>query len=129
MPEPSDGWRFGGIDEYAKFFAFLGELDALRTVLLLHSRVTTGFTHTWLEKNANVSAERAEEIIARLVEYKLLYVTEIELDDERKTVYNFNANAMFVPFLTMAQDIITRPANFFFNSSWREKPWIMADNN
>ncbi|MDR0916065.1 MAG: helix-turn-helix transcriptional regulator [Oscillospiraceae bacterium] len=129
MPEPSDGWKFGGTDAYAKFFAFLGEPDALRTLMLLYSRAMTGFTHVWLEKNANVSHERAEAIIARLIEYRLLLVTEIELDDERKTVYNFNANAMFVPLLTMAEDIIARPTNFYFNSSWRQTPLIAAINN
>ena len=130
MPEAPGG--FGNILnsglEYQKFFNMLGEEDTFKCIYLLYERENKPFTPKLFEKYLGIERQRATEILNRLKEYELIETSEIELDDEIQTVYNFNPNAAFVPLLAFAKEIIKPPHNFQNNYDIRNKPYLQKNN-
>ena len=53
------------------------------------------------------SDEKAKEILSKLKKYKMVYSTQIEMDDEIQTVYHFRPTPSFVAFLIFA--ILSQP--------------------
>jgi len=68
--------------------------------------------------------DKAKEIISVLEKYNLLYKTQIEMDDETTTVYNFNPTPSFIAFLIFAREMIKKPDNFSYYSGGRNKPYL-----
>ena len=126
MPEAPGG--FGNILnsdlEYQKFFSMLGEEDTFKCICLLYERENKPFTPKLFEKYFGIEKERAIEILERLKEYELIETSEIELDDEIQTVYNFIPNSIFVPFLAFAKELIKPPHHFKNNYDMRNKPYL-----
>jgi len=126
MPEPQKGWgqRLHYKKEYTQLFAMLANEDVLKAVFFLYGRNSKSFTPRLLEREFNLVTAQAEEILSKLTEYELVWSREIELDDEVRTVYDFNPNFAFVPFLTFAEELIHRPKSFYCNMVYRNTPWL-----
>lgn len=115
---------FENID-YIPFFQFLSDKDIFNVLVFLHKRDTAkAFTEQLIAKNLNITQERAVEVVGMLEKYNLVYKTEIELDDELKTVYNFKPTPSFVALLIFAKEIIKPPQNYFYYSIERSKPYL-----
>ncbi|MBE6681255.1 MAG: helix-turn-helix transcriptional regulator [Ruminococcaceae bacterium] len=115
---------FENID-YLQFFQFLSDKDIFNVLVFLHKRDTTkAFTENLIAKNLNITQERAVEVVGMLEKYNLVYKTEIELDDELKTVYNFKPTPSFVALLIFAKEIIKPPTNYSYFSMERTKPYL-----
>lgn len=120
--EPSEGRNealFEGID-HISLFKILSDKDTFNTLLLLYKRENKPFTAKLLNKSLNISLERAEEILEALETYKLITISEVELDDDIIKIYNFIPNPAFVALLTFSKEIIVRPSHFYWNHSSRE---------
>ncbi|MCL2286575.1 MAG: helix-turn-helix domain-containing protein [Firmicutes bacterium] len=126
MPRPEDGW--GKVlyykDEYREMLSLLADEDTLKMLFFLYGRVTKPFTPKLPEKELGISHEKAVSILKSLEKYHLIYPSEIELDDEVKTVYNFNANASFVPFLIFLEELINKPNSWMYYQTGGSKPLL-----
>jgi len=128
MPEPEKGWsqRLHYKEEYSQLFSFLADIDMLKILFFLYSRDNDKtFTTKLFEKEFNISSDEATSILNKLINYKLVSSTEIELDDELKIAYTFNPNFAFVAFLTFAEELIERH-NYFYNTAHNRgnKPYL-----
>ena len=82
------------------------------------------FTQSLLKKNLCVTDDTAEKIINVLAKYYMIDSTQIEMDDEVQTVYNFIPNPSFVALLIFAREMIDRPKTYAFNRQKRNKPYL-----
>lgn len=115
---------FENID-YLQFFQFLSDKDIFNVLVFLHKRDTTkAFTENLIAKNFNLTKDKAVEVVGILEKYNLVYKTEIELDDEIKTVYNFKPKPSFVSLLIFAKEMIKPPTNYSYFSMERTKPYL-----
>ncbi|MBO5371033.1 MAG: helix-turn-helix transcriptional regulator [Clostridia bacterium] len=115
---------FENID-YLQFFQFLSDKDIFNVLVFLHKRDTTkAFTENLIAKNFNLTQDKAVEVVGILEKYNLVYKTEIELDDEIKTVYNFKPKPSFVSLLIFAKEMIKPPTNYSYFSMERTKPYL-----
>ena len=121
MPEPEDGWghRLHYKEAYGRLFSMLADDDILKALFYLTSRINKHFTPKLLEKEFGFSPQKASDILTDLATYDMLNTKELEVDNEIMTIYEFNPNPAFVPFLTFAEELITRPNAMYFH--WLER--------
>ena len=127
MPQPEAGW--GKVlhykDVYKDMLTALADEETLKTLFFLYARdAEKAFTPVLLEKHLGIEPEKAKAILEWLKNYNFVYTTEIELDDEMKIVYNFDANPAFVPFLTFLEELIHKPNSFCCYQGGRKKPYL-----
>lgn len=128
LPEPALGWETGLFEKenYIKFFKLLGNKDVLYSLFMLYGRVNKPFTSKLLENKLKISTESSMQIIEQLKSLKLVFETEIELDDDIKTIYNFNPNPSFVALLAITTEMIKRPNAFnYYIESRNDKPFLI----
>lgn len=127
MPEPPQGFKkaLELTDDLVNFLKLFSDSNVIRTLYYLNERVNKQFTPNLLVKNLCITLEQAITILNNFTTYNLVSTTEIELDDEIKTVYNFKPNPAFVGFLAMCNELIQRPKNFYCNSDCRDKPFLL----
>lgn len=128
VPEPADTELayFNGID-YPKFFKDFSDRDFFNTCVLLNKRDQgKGFTPMLLVKHLGITLERANEILLRLMKYRMVYFTEVEVDDEIQTVYNFmpTPSPSFMALLIFARELIDKPTEFAYSCYNRSKPYL-----
>ena len=115
---------FEGVD-YLTFFKDFSDKDVFNACILLNKRDgNKAFTENLFVKNLKIEAEKARQIINVLEKYNLLYKTQIEMDDELQTVYNFKPTPSFIAFLIFAREMIKTPNNFSYYSGGRNKPYL-----
>lgn len=115
---------FEGVD-YLTFFKDFSDKDVFEACVLLNKREgNKAFTENLFIKNLGIEPDKAKEIISVLEKYNLLYKTQIEMDDETTTVYNFNPTPSFIAFLIFAREMIKKPDNFSYYSGGRNKPYL-----
>jgi transcriptional regulator with XRE-family HTH domain len=127
MPQPEGGWGkvFRYEDAYKKALAIFADENTLKTIFYLYGRSETkSFTPKLLERNLEIAQDNAKIILENLKGYKLIYTSEIDLDDEVITVYNFNPNPAFIPFLTFLGELINRPNSWNCYVGNRHKPYL-----
>ena len=115
---------FGGVD-YPNFFKDFSEKDVFDTCVMLNRRdAKKGFTPQLLIKRVGVDHERAEQILAILERYHLISRTQVEIDDELRTVYHFRPTVSFVALLIFAREMIRPPRCFSYQKNVRSKPQL-----
>ena len=115
---------FNGID-YPSFFRDFSEQDTFDALVMLNKREGfKAFTPNLFVKHLEITFERSMEILDTLRKYHLISTSQIEMDDEIKTVYRFNPTPSFVALLIFAREIIDRPEFFCYNYSGRRKPYL-----
>lgn len=120
----TDAAYFNGID-YPAFFKDFSDKDVFDACVMLNKRgYEKAFTPNLLMKNMTIPLERAKEILSVLKKYRLIYTSQIEMDDEVQTVYHFNPTPSFIALLIFAREIIDKPSVFSYNMSWRKKPYL-----
>jgi transcriptional regulator with XRE-family HTH domain len=120
----TDSAFFEGID-YLPFFKDFSDKDVFDACVFLNKRKSDkAFTENLLIKNLNVDKDRATQIIGILEKYNLLYKTQIEMDDEVQTVYNFKPTPSFIAFLIFAREMIQSPNHFIYYSGGRNSPYL-----
>ena len=114
MPEPEGGWKSGLLpkEDYAAFFALLGEPKVLDVLFLLYGRDGRPFTRGFLERELSLAEEDAERVARRLCGHGLLQESEIEGDDGVQKFYRFRPNPAFVALLAAARAMIRGPHLF-----------------
>lgn len=115
---------FNGID-YPALFKDLSDKDVFDACILLNKRDSEkAFTPNLLVKHMSISFEKSEQILATLRKYRLVYTSQIEMDDEVQIVYHFYPSPAFIALLIFARAILDRPNNFTYNCSYRRKPYL-----
>lgn len=115
---------FEGVD-YLTFFKDFSDKDVFDACVLLNKRESNkAFTENLFVKNLKIETDKAKQIIIILEKYNLLYRTQIEMDDETQTVYNFKPTPSFIAFLIFAREMIKTPNNFIYYSGGRNKPYL-----
>lgn len=113
-----------GVD-YTSLFRDFSEKDIFDALVMLNKREGfKAFTPNLLVKHLEITVERSMEILDTLRKYHLISTSQIEMDDEIKTVYHFNPTPSFVALLIFAREIIERPEIFCYNYSGRRKPYL-----
>ena len=111
--------------DYVSFFKDFSNKDVFDTCIMLYKRKNDkSFTTRLLEKNLGFSHEKALEIIKILKNYRLIGTTQIEMDDEIQTVYQFHPTPSFPSLLIFAHEMIQTPNMFCYHSSGRKKPYF-----
>lgn len=122
--EDTDAAYFNGID-YPKFFKDFSDPEVFSACVLLNKRDhKKAFTPFLLTKNMGITLERSNEILDILLKYRLLYSTQIEMDDEVQTVYHFSPSPSFIALLIFAREVIDKPNIFAYYCGNRNKPYL-----
>lgn len=115
---------FNGID-YLSFFKDFSDKDVFNACVMLNKREGhKAFTHNILVKNMGIKPDKAIQVLDILEKYNLLHQTQIEMDDEIQTVYNFNPTPSFIAFLIFAREVIKTPNSFTYYCIERNNPYI-----
>lgn len=123
-PKNTDIAYFDGID-YPAFFKDMSDKTFFDAIVFLNSRSSDkAFTSSLLIRELGVETDRAEEILNLLGKYRMIYSSQLELDDEIQTVYYFNPTPSFVALLIFARELIDTPENFAYHSSKRKQPYF-----
>ncbi len=116
---------FNGID-YPAFFKDFSDPDVFNACVMLHKREHKKlFTPYLLVKNMSITIEKANIVLELLRKYRLVYPSQIEMDDEVQTVYQFCSTPSFVAFLIFAREMIDKPGVFCYYNEGRRKPYLM----
>ena len=130
-PEPEDG-RYAALydrERHTKLFALLAQPDAYDALFLVLGRDQNPFTAKLLEKALRIPQGRATEILDAFVALQLISRSTLELDDTPIQIYNVSYNAApFIPFLTMAQNVMDIPVTFISASQFRTAPYIRKES-
>jgi transcriptional regulator with XRE-family HTH domain len=115
---------FEGVD-YLTLFKDFSDKDVFDACVFLNKRKgNKAFTENLFIKNLKIEVDKAKQIINVLEKYGLLCKTQIDMDDELQTVYNFKPTPSFIAFLIFAREMITPPNNFIYYSAGRNKPYL-----
>ncbi|MBQ2826867.1 MAG: helix-turn-helix transcriptional regulator [Clostridia bacterium] len=126
VPEPqsTDDAYFNGID-YPSFFKDISDEDFWNTCVYLNKRDhKKAFTTALFIKKLGINDEKAGEILSKLKKYKMVYSTQIEMDDEIQTVYHFSPTPSFIALLIFAREIIEKPEIFAYYCGGRDTPYL-----
>ena len=126
VPEPKDTEAafFNGID-YPAFFKDFSDPYVFNACVMLHKREHKKlFTTNLLEKKMGITLEKANIVLEVLKKYRLVYPSQIEMDDEIQTVYQFSPTPSFIAFLIFAREMIDKPRNFCYYNEGRGKPYL-----
>ena len=126
VPEPksTDDAYFKGID-YPSFFRDISDNDFWNACVYLNKRdYKKAFTTALFINKLGISEEKSGEILSKLKKYKMVYYTQIEMDDEIQTVYHFNPTPSFIALLIFAREIIEKPDIFAYYSQDRDTPYL-----
>lgn len=126
VPDPKDTEAafFNGID-YPMLFKDLSDEDFWNACVFLNKRDhKKAFTPQFLVKNLNLESNKANEILSKLKKYRLVYSTQLEMDDEMQTVYHFSPTPSFIALLVFAREIIDKPEIFAYYMGGRSKPYL-----
>ena len=116
---------FEGID-YVTFFKDFSDKAVFDTMVFLNKRESgKAFTPNLLVKNLKIELEKATEIIKTLIKYKIIGITEIEMDDVTQETYNFNPTPSFIALLIFSQEMIIPPCSWNYYSGGVEKPYLL----
>ena len=111
--------------DYLTFFRDFSDKDVFDACVFLNKRESDkAFTENLFVKNLKIKVDKAKQIIAVLEKYNLLFKTQIEMDDEIQTVYNFKPTPSFIAFLIFAREMIKTPNNFSYYCGGRNKPYL-----
>ncbi len=120
----TDAAYFNGID-YPAFFKDFSDADVFYACVMLHKREgDKAFTENLLVNKLKIDVDKAKQILIVLEKYNLIYKTQIEMDDEIQTVYNFRPTPSFAAFLIFAREMIKTPNYFIYYSGGRKKPYL-----
>ena len=113
IPEISQGIRemLEFKEEYIKLFEALSNTDVLKALLYLLVVQTSTFTTKLLEKNFNISFEKAQDIIHKLESIGMIISVDTELDGEVKQSNRFTHSHSFIPFLLFANNLTSDISN------------------
>lgn len=111
--------------DYLTFFKEFSDKDVFDTCVFLNKRESKkAFTEKLLVNKLGLAEEKIPHIFTVLEKYNLLYKTQIEMDDEVKTVYNFRPTPSFVSMLIFAREMIRTPDIFCYYQGGRNKPYF-----
>lgn len=126
-PRSTNEAYFGEID-YPAFFKDMSDRTFFDACVFLNQRdANKAFTPMLLVKNLGIDAQKADEILKTLEKYHFVYPSQIEMDDELKTVYRFSPTPSFVALLIFAREIIIKPDLYAYQSGGRTEPYFKQD--
>ena len=115
---------FEGVD-CPSLFKDLSEQDVFDACIFLHRRnPNKAFTENLLIREMKLEKERAIHALNTLEKCNFVRQTQIELDDEERTIYYFNPSPSFVALLIFARELIKNPTSFHWFSSARTTPYL-----
>ena len=123
-PKSTDKAYFNGID-YPSFFKDISDNDFWNACVYLNKRdYKKAFTTALFTNKLRINDEKAGDILSKLKKYKMVYSTQIEMDDEIQTVYHFNPTPSFIALLIFAREVIEKPEIFAYYSGGRDTPYL-----
>ena len=123
-PKSTDKAYFNGID-YPSFFKDISDNDFWNACVYLNKRdYKKAFTTALFANKLGINDEKAGDILSKLKKYKMVYSTQIEMDDEIQTVYHFSPTPSFIALLIFAREIIEKPEIFAYYCGGRETPYL-----
>ena len=123
-PKSTDKAYFNGID-YPSFFKDISDNDFWNACVYLNKRdYKKAFTTALFTNKLGINDEKAGDILSKLKKYKMVYSTQVEMDDEIQTLYHFSPTPSFIALLIFAQEIIEKPEIFAYYCGGRETPYL-----
>lgn len=115
---------FNGID-YPSFFKDFSDREVFNACVMLNKRdCKKAFTPLLLIEKLGITLEKSNEILSMLSKYRMIYSSQIEMDNGIQTVYYFNPTPSFIALLIFAREVIDTPSAFAYNSQRRGKPYL-----
>ena len=113
-----------GID-YRSLFMALSDPEFFDALIFLNTRdASKAFTPNLLIKKFGMTFDRAMELIKAFEKYRLINVTQIEMDDVTQEIYTFRPSPSFIALLIMAREFISNPSNYSHYMGGRKKPYL-----
>ena len=126
-PRSTNDAYFKGIN-YPAFFKDMSDKAFFDACVFLNQRDSKkAFTPMLLVKKLGIDVEKANEILKTLKKYHLISTSQVEMDDELQTVYQFRPTPSFVALLIFAREIIDIPEIFAYNVQGRTEPYFKQD--
>lgn len=126
-PRSTNDAYFKGIN-YPAFFKDMSDKAFFDACVFLNQRdAKKAFTQMLLVKKLGIDVEKANEILKTLKKYHLISTSQVEMDDELQTVYQFRPTPSFVALLIFAREIIDIPEIFAYNVQGRTEPYFKQD--
>ncbi|MBD9207785.1 MAG: hypothetical protein EGQ30_00135 [Clostridiales bacterium] len=123
-PRSTNDAYFNGVD-YPAFFKNMSDKAFFDACVFLNQRdAKKAFTPMLLVKNLGIDVQKADEILKMLKKYHLIASSQIEMDDEVRTVYQFRPTPSFVALLIFAREMIDKPEIFAYYSGGRTEPYF-----
>lgn len=126
-PRSTNDAYFKGIN-YPAFFKDMSDKAFFDACVFLNQRDSKkAFTPMLLVKKLGIDVEKANEILKTLKKYHLVSTSQVEMDDELQTVYQFRPTPSLVALLIFAREIIDIPEIFAYNFQGRTEPYFKQD--
>lgn len=123
-PHSTNDAYFKGVD-YPAFFKDMSDKTFFDACVFLNRRdAEKAFTPMLLVKNLGIDVQKADEILKTLEKYHLIASSQIEMDDEVRTVYQFCPTPSFVAMLIFAREMIDKPQIFAYYNGGRTEPYF-----
>lgn len=125
-PENLEKAYLDGVD-YPAFFKDFSDKDVFNAYVMLDKRNSNkGFTANLLVNNLGLTAEKANEVINILMKYNVIYVQNLEMDDEVVSAYKYSTtpSPSFAAMLIFAREMIEQTNNFYYYCGNRKKPYL-----
>jgi len=122
-PRPALGWEHEVLQlgEQAKFFAFIGQPEALKVLVFLHSVRLIPYTLTCISQKTGVEEETLKALLRQIEQYGLVHADQLTLDDGQIPIYTARPNPALIPLLTFSLEMIHRPNSFcYYNCDYTE---------
>ncbi|MEA4921508.1 MAG: helix-turn-helix transcriptional regulator [Clostridiaceae bacterium] len=118
MPEPKNGFDvlLGSIENYATFFAMLGDPDNLRLLVFLYTRHQTLFPKKLAAQATGISMDKIDKAFQLFEQRGWLMREKADMEQGPVTLYRPVNRASFLFFLIFANEVISN-TRFWFMSS------------
>ena len=93
-------------------------------VFLYKREDNSTFTEYYVAKETKFTEDDVNRALTILEKYKLVSKSQIEIDNEVKTVYHFKPNPAFIAFLIFAKEMIEVPGLFTCYGVYTKKPYL-----
>ncbi len=111
--------------DYLSFLRDFSDEKVFESCVFLYKRDSEKpFTEKLLVKKLKIEEEKAKQVLLVLEKYKLVYIEQVEMDDEFQTVYKFNPTPSFIAFLIFSREMIKPPNHFIYYNGGRTNPYL-----
>lgn len=124
MPEPDGGIlnKIESMENLQKVFSTFADLNILKIVFYMYSRLNTPVDATLISKNTEIDEESVKEYMKFMQDSNLVDITYIETAKGNVASYTFRKEGVVIPFLCYADELTKKLVIDYWVQFERTKP-------